>query len=161
MTRKAPKPAEDPATQRLRIEARLHGGVVPVPFLGTTWRQRGAPYWRRRVGAVVLFLVLLAFVGGMAVGFGLGIAGGGHSATRIVLAMVYALTAIPGVLLGLRMVANAPIDSSRSAPTTVAPIGLAALALAPFGTGLVLALLLSMFGRDFIGERRARSITAG
>jgi hypothetical protein len=65
------------------------------------------------------------------------------------------------VLFGLRTVANAPIDSSRSAPTTVAPIGLAALALAPFGTGLVLALLVSMFGRDFIGERRARSINAG
>jgi hypothetical protein len=161
MTRKAPKRADDPATQRLRIEARLHGGVVPVPFLGTTWRQRGGPYWRRRVGAVVLFLVLLIFVGGMAVGFGLGIAGGGHSATRIVLALVYALTAIPGVLLGLRTVANAPIDSSRSAPTTVAPIGLAALALAPFGTGLVLALLVSMFRRDFIGERRARSISTG
>jgi hypothetical protein len=71
------------------------------------------------------------------------------------------LTAIPGILLGRRMVANAPIDSSRSAPTTVAPIGLAALALAPFGTGLVLALLLSMFGHDFIGERRARGITVG
>jgi hypothetical protein len=161
MTRKAPKPADDPATQRLRIEARLHGGVVPVPFLGTTWQQRGGPYWRRRAGAVVLFLVLLIFVGGMAVGFGLGIAGGGHSATRIVIALLYALTAIPGVLLGLRIVADAPIDSSRSTPTTVAPIGLAALALAPFGTGLVVALLLSMFGRDFIGERRARSITVG
>jgi hypothetical protein len=161
MTRKAPKPADDPASQRLRIEARLHGGVVPVPFLGTTWQQRGAPYWRRRVGAVVLFMVLLVLVGGMAVGFGLGIAGGGHRAIRIVLALLYASTAIPGILLGRRMVANAPIDSSRSAPTTVAPIGLAALALAPFGTGLVLALLLSMFGHDFIGERRARSITVG
>jgi TRAP-type C4-dicarboxylate transport system permease small subunit len=130
-----------------------------VPFLGTTWQQCGAAYWRRRVGAVVLFTVLLAFVGGMSVGFGLGIAGGGHSATRIVLALLYALTAIPGLLLGRRTVANAPIDNSRSTPTTVAPIGLAALALAPFGTGLVLALLLSMFGRDFIGERRARSIS--
>jgi hypothetical protein len=157
MTPKAPKPAPDPATQRLRIAARLHGGVVPVPFLGTTWQRRGGPYWRRRVGAVVLFVVLLAVVGGMAVGFGLGIAGGGHSAGRIVLALVYALTAIPGVLLGLRTVANAPLDTSRSRPTMVAPIGVLALALAPFGAGLVLVLLLSMFGRDFIGERRARN----
>jgi hypothetical protein len=163
MTRKAPhpKPADDPGTQRLRIAARLHGGVVPVPFLGITWQRRGGPYWRRRVGAVLLFVVLLAVVGGMAVGFGLGIAGDGHSGTRIVLTVLYALTAVPGVLLGLRTVANAPLDTSRSAPTTVAPIGLLALALAPFGAGLVLVMLLSMFGRDFIGERRARTIDLG
>jgi hypothetical protein len=159
MTRKAPRPrpADDPAVQRLRIAARLHGGVIPVPFLGTTWQRRGGAYWRRRVGAVLLFTVLLAVAGGMAVGFGLGIAGGGHSAARITLAICYALTAIPGVLLGLRTVANAPLDTSRSTPTTVVPIGVLALALAPFGTGLVLAMLLSMFGRDFIGERRARN----
>ena len=163
MTRKAPrpKPADDPAVQRLRIAARLHGGVIPVPFLGTTWQRRGGPYWRRRVGAALLFIVLLAVVGGLAVGFGLGIAGGGHSAARITLAVCYALTAIPGVLVGLRTVANAPLDTSRSAPTTVVPIGALALALAPFGTGLVLALLLSMFGRDFIGERRARDADLG
>jgi len=158
MTSKAPKRADDEVNQRLRIEARLHGGVVPVPFLGTTWQQRGGPYWRRRVGAVLLFLVLLAIVGGLAVGFGLGIAGGGQHAGRLVLALLYALTAVPGVILGLRTVASAPLDTSRSRPTTVVPIGLLALALAPFGAGLVVVLLLSMFGRDFIGERRARGI---
>jgi hypothetical protein len=161
MTSKPPKgkPREDPRVQRLRIEARLHGGVLPVPFLGTTWQHRGAPYWRRRVGAVLLFTVLLIVVGGMAVGFGLGIAGDGHSPTRVVLALLYALTAIPGVLLGRRALANAPLDSSRAATTTVAPIGALAFALAPLGTGLVLTMLLSMFGRDFIGERTARSMS--
>jgi len=34
-----------------------------------------------------------------------------------------------------------------------------ALILAPFSFGLVLAVLLSMFGRDFTGERRAREVT--
>ena len=46
---------------RLRILARLHDGVVPVPFLGDTWLDRGAAYWRRRIGAVVLLMVLTAF----------------------------------------------------------------------------------------------------
>jgi hypothetical protein len=86
--------------------------------------------------------------------FGLGIAGDGHSAGRIVLAVIYALTVIPGMLLGLRTVANAPLDTSKSRPAVVAPIGV--LALAPLGTGLVLAILLSMFGHNFIGEHRAR-----
>lgn len=154
MSRKKPTPAESDAND-LRVRAILHHGVVPVPFLGSTWRERGAGYWWRRVGAVFLFLLLLAFVGAVTVGFAIGIIGDGHNPARIALGMLYLLTALPGVWLGRRMVARAPIIDAPP-PTVVIPIGLLALALAPFDTGLILTLLAAMLGRDFLGERRAR-----
>jgi len=152
---KKQRPDDDPEA-RLRLAARLNGGVVPVPFLGRTWQDRGAPYWRRRVGAVVLFLLLLGLVGGMAVGFTIGIVGDGHNPVRVILAVVYDLTAVFGVRLGLRLIARAPLDDRRSGAGTHVPVGPLAFVLAPFGTGLVLTMLAAMFGRDFIGERRAR-----
>ena len=150
----------DDTETRLRLLARMHDGVVPVPFLGTTWRARGGAYWRRRAGAVVLFLLALGLVGGMAVGFTLGIAGNGHQPLRLVAAVAYDLTALYGVRVGLRKLAEAPLDERGGTPRTFVPNGFLALVLAPFGTGLVLTMLLAMFRRDFIGERRAREATA-
>jgi hypothetical protein len=98
---KSRKPADE-RRLRLRAEARLHDGVIPVPFLDQTWRTRGAAYWRRRVGAVILMVLLLALVGGMAVAFTIGIVGDGDDAVRIVLAVLYALTAVAGVRTGRR-----------------------------------------------------------
>jgi hypothetical protein len=151
----------DDRDARLRLEARLHDGVIPVPFLGQTWRTRGPAYWRRRVGAVVLMVPALALVGGMAAGFTIGIVGDGDGddAVRIALAVVYVLTAVAGVRSGLRKIAAAPLDDRAGGPGTVVPNGVLALVLAPYGTGLVLTILLAMFGRDFIGERRAREIS--
>jgi hypothetical protein len=141
---------------RLRLRARLNGGVVPVPFLGNTWKSRGGAYWRRRIGAVVLFLLLFVLVGGMATGFTIGIVGDGHNAVRIVLAVLYDLTAVLGVRTGLRKIAEAPFDDKAGGPGTHVPSGVLAFVLAPFGAGLVLTILVAMLGRDFIGERRAR-----
>ena len=152
-----PRKPVDERQLRLRAEARLHGGVLPVPFLGRTWQTRGAAYWRRRVGAVALMLLALALVGGMAVGFTIGMVGDGDDAIRIALAVLYDLTAVLGVRTGLRAIAAAPLDSRRGGPGTFVPNGLLAFVLAPFGAGLVLTILLAMFGRDFIGERRART----
>jgi hypothetical protein len=146
---------------RLRLQARLHGGVIPVPFLGPTWQARGGAYWRRRTGAVLLFVLALVLAGGMATGFTIGIVGDGHDAVRLVIAVGYCLTALAGVRAGLRMIARAPLDDRGGGPRTVFPSGVLALVLAPYGTGLVLTLLLAMFGRDFIGERRAREMSRG
>lgn len=157
MTRKTSKP--DEATIRLRMTARLHGGVVPVPFLGTTWQTRSGSYWRRRVGAVIVFVLALALIGGMAVGFTLGIAGDRHDVVRVIAAIAYDLTAVLGVRTGLRKLAQAPLDERGGAPRTFVPSGVLALILAPYGTGLVLTMLLAMFSHDFIGERRAREIS--
>jgi hypothetical protein len=156
VSRKKPLTRAESDAQDLRVEAITHHGTVPVPFLGTTWRARGAAYWWRRAGAVVLFLALLALVGGMATGFSIGIFGDGHSPVRVVLGVLYLLTVAPGLWLGGRMVARAPLVEDPPA-TVVLPIGLLALVLAPFDTGLVLVLLLAMLGRDFLGERRARA----
>jgi hypothetical protein len=156
--KKAARSAEDIDT-RLRYQARQHGGVVPVPFLGVTWPARGGAYWRRRVGAVVLVLLGLGLVGGMATGFTIGIVGDGHDVVRIVLAVAYDLTALLGVRAGRRIVALAPLDERSAGPRTFFPSGLLALVLAPFGAGLVLTVLLAMLGRDFLGERRAREVS--
>jgi hypothetical protein len=147
--------APDEATQRLRIEARLHGGVVPVPFLGTTWQERGGAYWRRRVGAVALFLLLTAIVGGIATGFTVGILRG----AGVIPAVIYDLTLLPGVWMGLHQIGRAPM-AGRGAPRVVYPAGCLAFVVAPFALGVCLAVLGAMFGRDFIGERRAREVTA-
>jgi hypothetical protein len=152
-------PGSDDDT-RLAIAARLHGGVVPVPFLGTTWRQRGPAYWRRRAGAVTLFAMLTLVVGVIAAGFTVGIVKGtGARPIGIALAMVYDLTVLLGLRTGLRQVARAP-DDRRGAPRVVFPAGCLAFVIAPFAVGVCLAVLGSMFGRDFIGERRAREVTA-
>jgi hypothetical protein len=150
--------ADDQET-RLRIQARLHDGVIPVPFIGTTWRTRGGSYWRRRAGAVLVFLLALALVGIVATGFTIGIAGGGHNAARVVAAIVYDLTAVLGIRAGLRRIAAAPLDERTGGPGTHVPSALIALVLAPFGTGLVLTMLVAMFGRDFLGEDRARRLS--
>lgn len=147
--------APDEATQRLRIEARLHGGVVPVPFLGTTWQQRGGAYWRRRVGAVALFLLLTAIVGGIAAGFTVGIVKGAGP----IAGAIYGLTLLPGIWVGARQVGRAPLNA-RGAPRVAYPAGCLAFVVAPFALGVCLAVLGAMFGRDFIGERRAREVTA-
>ncbi|WP_030438951.1 hypothetical protein [Actinoplanes subtropicus] len=154
-----PRKPADEQEMRLRVEARLHDGVIPVPFLGKTWLTRGAAYWRRRAGAVVVMVLALALVGGMTVGFTIGIVGDGSDAIRIALAVLYDLTVVAGVRTGLRKIAAAPLDDRRGGPGTHVPNGLLAFVLAPFGTGLVLTILLAMFGRDFIGERRARELS--
>ena len=88
--------ADDPDVVRLRARARMHDGVVPVPFLGTTWRHRGRAYWRRRVGAVILLVALTVFVGAIATAFTAGIiAGIGHRPAGAIVGTLYALVAIP------------------------------------------------------------------
>lgn len=151
---------EDLKLLRLRAEARLHGGVVPIPFLGTTWQERGAAYWRRRIAAVALFMFLTLFVGFFAVAFTAGILNGaGQGPEGVILAVVYDLTAVIGFVVGLHRVTKAPADGRVAAPRTFVPFGFLAVVLAPFGAGLCLAVLLSMCGRQFIGEERARQVT--
>jgi hypothetical protein len=150
---------DDPDLLRLRAAAQMHGGVVPVPFLGTTWQRRGAAYWRRRIGAVTLFVLLTAIVGAISFGLTLAILNGTHGQLGVVLAVVYDLTAVLGFLYGLRVVAKAPSTGRGAMPRIFVPIGPLAFILVPFDTGLCLAVLLSMFGRDFTGEARARQIT--
>jgi hypothetical protein len=55
--------------------------------------------------------------------------------------------------------AEAPLVDRRGGPGTHVPNGLIAVVLAPYGTGLVLTMLVAMVGRDFIGERRARRLS--
>ncbi|MEU4245579.1 hypothetical protein [Actinoplanes sp. NPDC026619] len=155
---KAPIP-DDVRRARLRTIARQNGGAVPVPFLGLTWQTRGGAYWRRRAGATVVFLLALALVGGMATGFTIGIAGNGRDVIRVVLAVLYDLTAIAGIRSGLRTLAAAPLDDRGRIVGSAVPNGLLALVLAPYGTGLVLTMLLATFRRDFIGENSAREFS--
>ena len=116
---------DDADLVRLRIQARLHDGVVPVPFLGVTWQQRGAAYWRRRVGAVVLLVVLTLFVGAIAAAFTAGIiAGVGRQPAGVVVGTVYALFAVPGFIVGRRRVAKAPLDGRGQGTSYGVPVGL-------------------------------------
>jgi hypothetical protein len=147
--------SEESDDLKLKAMAFLNDGVVPVPFLGTTWLHRGPAYWSRRVGAVLLILLVGAIVTTLATGFTIGIYGGGASPARVVLTVVYALCVVPGLLIGRRTIARAPL-SDQSRRSVAAPSGVIAVVLAPFATGVVLYVLLAMFGRDFIGERRAR-----
>ncbi len=161
MSDKAGKPRsrQDTDELRLRAEARLHDNVVPVPFLATTWRERGPAYWRRRVGTVAVFLFLLLIVGGVAAGFAAGILGGAHGPVRVVLVVVYCLLVVLGFVTGRRQVARMPYDPAHAAPRTAVPSGCLAFVFAPFGLGLCLAVLASLFGRRFPGEERARRLT--
>ena len=155
-----PDREHDPDLARLRIQARLHDGVVPVSFLGTTWQQHDGRYWLRRIGAIILLLVLTLFVGATAAGFTAGIiAGIGHQPAGVIVGTLYSLTAVPGFINGRHRVAKAPLDPRSRTPRTAFPSGCLALVFAPFSTGLALAVVAAMFGRDFLGERRAREVT--
>jgi len=142
----------------LRGEALLHDGVLPIPFLGTTWARRGGAYWARRVGATALLALLTLVTGGLSAGFALGLRSGGAPAAVVAL---YASTALIGVWTGSRLARRAPIDDSRERPRMVFVGGLGALVLTPIAAGVCLAVLAGTLGRDFLGERRARELTAG
>jgi hypothetical protein len=104
--------------------------------------------------------VLTAFAGAIAAAFATGIiAGVGHQPAGVVVGIIYALVPVPGFIVGRGRVARAPLDS-RAGPRTALPSGCLAFVFAPFSVGVGLAVVLSMFGRDFIGERRAREATA-
>jgi hypothetical protein len=141
---------------RLKAMAATNDGIVPVWFLGKTWVRRGAAYWSRRVGAVLLLVVLLGFPVVWAAGCIVAvILDGKTTPVRVALTVLYALTIIPGLLIGRRVVARAPVGA-HDQPYGGVPAGLVAFVLAPIPAGVVLYVLLAMFGRDFIGERRAR-----
>ncbi len=160
MKKDEPRSREEAEDLRLRAEAWQHGNVVPVPFLGTTWQDRGPAYWRRRVGTVALFVFLILVVGGMAAGFAAGVLAGAHGPLRVGLLAVCVLLAVLGFVAGRRQVARMPYNPAQAAPRTVAPSGCLAFLLAPFGFGLCLGVLVSLFGRLFPGEERARKLTA-
>ncbi len=136
-----------------------HHGVAPVPFLNTTWQQRRAEYWQRRIGTAVLFALLTALVGSLAVAANAVMLSPPHSLVHIGVAAGYDLTAIPGFLLGRKQVAAAPAELQSRFPRIFFPAAVVVFLIAPFVTGLMLALLLAMLGRDFLGEHRAREIT--
>ena len=138
----------------LWLEAGDHGGVVPVPFLGTTWADRGAAYWRRRIGAALLMALLTLSAGFMASGFTYSFVKDG-----VLIAVAYGSTSLLGIRTGLRLVRRAPIDDSQERASVIFGGGIGALIFSPFALGLVLVILLSMLRRDFPGERRARELT--
>jgi hypothetical protein len=43
--------------------------VEPLPGLGTTWVDRGAAYWRRRVGLALMWAVIVTLVTAIVIGF--------------------------------------------------------------------------------------------
>jgi hypothetical protein len=150
---------EDADLLRLRAQAYIDDGVVRVPFVGTSWQQRAGAYWCRRIGAVVLTLVLtVLFPVALSAGFVTGIVRGVGGAAGIVCGIVYGLVAVPGFLVGRRIARRLPLTDRRT-PRFVLPSGLFVLAFAPFAVGALAALMVPMFGGDFMGEDRAREVT--
>lgn len=133
--------------------------VVPVPFLGTTWVNRGAGYWWRRAGAALTLLLGSALVGVFVTGFTIGIIGGGGNPVRVVLGVLYDLTAVLGVRTGLRIVAEAPHDSRLGLAGTHAPSGCLVFVIAPYTFAVVFTVFAAMLGPNFPGETRARALS--
>jgi len=67
--------------------------TIPVlPTLGDTWYDRGLPYWARRAGMTVMWVVVLALLGSLDYGFFSGIRQSSRTGFAVVLAIDVALT---------------------------------------------------------------------
>jgi hypothetical protein len=67
--------------------------TIPVlPTLGDTWYDRGPRYWMRRVGQLLLWVVLLALLGSFDYGLFSGIRQSSHTGFAVFLAVDVALT---------------------------------------------------------------------
>ncbi|HWE92077.1 MAG TPA: hypothetical protein VG317_21620 [Pseudonocardiaceae bacterium] len=139
-------------------DARESGGVYRVVFLKDSWMRRGFRYWWRRFWASVLYLFCLAIAGLFAFGFGTGISHIHQPVLRIVFLVIYGLTVVPGVVVGWNSIGaeGFPAKNSPSAPGYNS--GCLAFIIAPFTTGLCLAVFAKTLLPQFPGEKAAREI---
>jgi len=134
---------------RAELPRGLAGLVEPLPFLGTSWYERGRRYWLRRVG-YTLFWVLLAGLDGLLLGglFAV-ILAASVPGFAVALAVEAVLCLISGGHMWRRLRAQAagrrapqrrPAREARRLGATGAALGLLA------GTGSVLSQALLVIG---------------
>jgi hypothetical protein len=118
---------------RVRRTGPIPPYIQPLPFLGTTWHERGPAYWRRRVGLSALLL--------LAVAVNLAILGGVLAAARessrvgftVACAVVAVLAAITGWLTWRR---TSPARAESGAYGPYRATGGDARRAASYGAGL-------------------------
>jgi hypothetical protein len=158
----SPGSPESPEERRLRlalrIAAREHGGVAPLPFIGTTWRSRGAAYAFRRALATLTLLCCAGVCGAFAAGVTAGLLRGlPAGAVGTAVAAVYWATAVPGLVHGIRMARRNPLGPARTGGGLGS--GCVSAVITPALTGICLGYLLLTLGREFPGEPLAREVT--
>lgn len=144
-----------PSPLRYRTTSTPDGPVVHAPFIRDAWTARDARYWRRRVAATAAWIGLTAVAVGLAVLYVRAIARSG-STPAVVFAVLYALLVVPGAFVGRRWVAAAPGRRGN----TIGYWGPTYFFLMPVAAGVGLAVLPDLVRADFLGERRARELTA-
>jgi hypothetical protein len=126
--------------------------VVPVPFVGTRWVDRGAGYWWRRIGGTVLLLLGFAVIGGASVWLAVSLLTG---SSGMVIGAIWLATVLPGLWTGWRRVRRLPRPPAREPRSP--RLGCLILVLLPYTAGLCLALFLAALRPQFLGETRART----
>lgn len=153
-----PRPDDDYALLQMRLDVRESDGIYSLVFLKSSWVRRGFRYWWCRFWASVLYLFCLAFVGGLAFGFGVGISHVHQPVLRIVLLSVYALTAVPGFIVAWNGIGAGGFPAADDASGPTYGSGCLALIIAPIATGLCLAVFIKTLRPNFPGEKAARRV---
>ncbi|GAA4252389.1 hypothetical protein GCM10022255_048800 [Dactylosporangium darangshiense] len=134
------------------------GPAVALPWIGTSWVERGARYRRRRaLTAAGAVLTTLAAAGLTAAGVDAAFGSSGTTG-RVVFAAIVLLLAAYGYFLGRHWLRHVPTREANDAGRG-SYFGGFLLILAPMGIGFAAAALHRFFGEQFPGEQRAREVT--
>lgn len=142
----------------VRTIATPNGPIVLAPFVGGTWHRRGSEYRRRRRIATASVLVVTLLAVALSALFVVGLARPGTMPARL-FASAYGLTALAGLALGRKWIAQAPTRPRWADDGLTASLGITIFLLIPVLAGFGIALLPGLFAADFPGERRARELT--
>lgn len=135
--------------------ATLHDGIVPVPLLAQTWVDRGAAYWCRRFGAVLLYLFFLSTSGLFTAADLILIRDDlHHTLTGVIGWIIFGVLIVVGFAWGVRSVRRAPVVAFSRVAILASPL---IFLTGPAVSAWAVVWLLCMFGRDYPGERKARA----
>ena len=111
-------------------------GFVPVPWLGTSWVDRGSAYRQARVLAWVVMGLGTLLVWGMSVGFLIGVSQGGGPVTKTLVVVYFLVGTAVGLRFGWRFSSSLGVRGPRY-PVVVLPI------VFPFLCGAMLAIMVA------------------
>ncbi|MGI5242889.1 hypothetical protein [Dactylosporangium sp. CA-139066] len=147
------------AVERVFVVRELPDGpAVVLPWIGTTWLERGRDYRRRRAltsaGAVLGAVAAAALTAFAAVS----VFGSEGTGGRVVFALIALPLVAYGYFLGRLWLHHVPMKETNDAGRG-SYHGSLLVILAPLGIGFAAAALHRFFGEQFPGEQRAREMT--
>lgn len=90
--------------------------VKKIRLLGKTWYRRGFPYWTRRVGLSVAYLIMLACTGGFVAGVLIGVATNMSGIGRLVVLVLIVSAIVMSGVTAFRSIQRTPEEKEAGRP---------------------------------------------